>query len=201
MFRQTIAPALANRLPVSHRKVSFDLKVKAFVAAASHPAIDAHYYFKAFMTENARSAFVKHDEAVESTIRLFRKSIESMSHPESLRAILRADFSIYLPDDILTKVDRMSMAHSLEARVPFLDVALGRTAAQYPENYLLRGWTTKAVLKASLRGIVPNQILDRRKSGFNVPMAQWLSGSMKPLMLDSLSNASVKRLGLCNAHG
>ncbi|MEE2789710.1 MAG: asparagine synthase (glutamine-hydrolyzing) [Myxococcota bacterium] len=196
VVQHTVAPRLAQRLPVSHRKVSLDLKIKAFVSAASHPAIDAHYFFKQFMTEHARRELVEHDETLEETIRLFRRAVESMHDPGSLRAILRADFALYLPDDILTKVDRMSMAHALEARVPFLDVALGQQIATYPSRHLLKGFTTKAVLKKSMRGRVPDQILDRRKSGFNVPMAQWLSGSMKPLMLDLLATDTIRRVGL-----
>ena len=119
-----------------------------------------------------------------------------MSNPDSLRAILRSDFSIYLPDDILVKTDRVSMAHGLEARVPFLDVGLGETVAQFPDHYLLRGFRTKAVLKHALKGKVPDTLLKRKKAGFNVPMAQWLAGPMNGLMKTLLSPKRVRMCGL-----
>jgi asparagine synthase (glutamine-hydrolysing) len=196
VLRQTWATKIADWLPVSHKKVSLDLKVRAFVGAASLPPIDAHYRFKEFMSEPARNALLGSDTDVSETVRLFRKSIEHMTSSSSLDAILTADFGLYLPDDILVKVDRMSMAHSLEARVPFLDHKLVEFAARLPANYKLRGLTTKAVLKHALKGHIPTQLLQRRKAGFNVPMAKWLSGPLKPLLLDLLSTDSVRRVGL-----
>ena len=196
LVRQRLVPSLIDRLPVSHGKVSLDLKLRAFVGAASHPAIDAHCYFKQFMTEDARHELGQHNSAIDETVRLFRNSIQSMPDKESLRAVLRSDFSVYLPDDILVKTDRVSMAHGLEARVPFLDVALGKTVAQYPDHYTLRGLTTKAVLKKALYGKVPHSLLRRKKAGFNVPMAQWLSGPMNTLMRQLLAPGMVRRCGL-----
>ena len=189
-------PALINRLPVSHGKISLDLKLRAFVGAASHPSIDAHCYFKQFMTEEARGRLSERDDAVSETVRLFRAAVHPMSNPDSLRAILRSDFSIYLPDDILVKTDRVSMAHGLEARVPFLDVGLGETVAQFPDHYLLRRFQTKAVLKHALKGKVPAALLKRKKAGFNVPMAQWLTGPMNGLMKTLLSPKRVRMCGL-----
>ncbi|MEE2757538.1 MAG: asparagine synthase (glutamine-hydrolyzing) [Myxococcota bacterium] len=195
-IRINLANRLVDLLPTSHKKMSFDLKAKAFIGAASRPAIDAHYGFKEFMPESVRRAMLESSHELEDTVRLFRQATESMSKPGSLDAILAADFELYLPDDILVKVDRISMLHSLEARVPFLDHRLVELAAKMPGNYKLKGLKTKAVLKKALKNRVPKQLLKRRKAGFNVPMAQWLSGPLKPLMMDLLDPQSVRRVGL-----
>src|SRR6266446_2611954 len=90
----------------------------------------------------------------------------------------RADLQTYLVR-LLMKQDRMSMAASIESRVPFLDQTLVEHVAALPERYKLRGWTTKAVLRKALEGLVPRQILHRKKMGFPVPLASWLRGPMR----------------------
>jgi len=197
-LRDDLIPGLIHRLPVSHSKVSFDLKAKAFVSAASNPAIEAHYRFKEFMSPDARASLIQSDAELEPTVRLFEAAVEHMEDASSLDAILAADFQVYLPDDILVKVDRMSMAHSLEARVPFLDHGLVEATARMPAEYKLRKMESKSVLKRALKGRVPKTLLARKKAGFNVPMATWLLGPLHELMKDTLSPDSVKHVGLWN---
>ena len=194
--RDRLIPALVARLPVSHGKVSFDLKARAFVRAAAAPPADAHYGFKEFLSEDARHAMQAGPAALEPTARLFRQAFAAHAFGHGLDAVLYSDFAVYLPDDILVKVDRMSMSHGLEARVPFLDHHLVEAAAALPADYKLRGFTTKAVLKRAVRGQVPTTLLERKKAGFNVPMASWLSGALRPLVRDMLSSDRVLRLGL-----
>jgi asparagine synthase (glutamine-hydrolysing) len=196
VLTQRIAPALVRRLPVRHDKVSFDLKARAFVSSAAMPAIEAHYGFKEFMSEDARRELAAHDSELDPTVRLFSKAVEHLENGDGLDAILTADFAVYLPDDILLKVDRMSMLHSLEARVPFLDHELVQTCAGLPAHYKLRGLTTKAILKESLKGSVPQTLLTRPKAGFNVPMATWLNGPLEDLLQELLSPKRVEQLGL-----
>ena len=195
-IRRQLIPALVDRLPVSHGKVSFDLKARYFVGAANRPPAAAHYGFKEFLSEDARRAMQASPAQVQDTVRLFEAAFQSQDFQHGLDAVLASDFAIYLPDDILVKVDRMSMSHSLEARVPFLDHRLVEYAASLPAGYKLRGLTTKAVLKRALRGHVPERLLQRRKAGFNVPMAQWLSGPLRTLCRDMLAPERVQRLGL-----
>src|SRR5439155_11662780 len=95
-----------------------------------------------------------------------------------LSALQYADLQSYLPRDILTKVDRMSMAHSIEARVPLLDHKLVEFAATIPPELQLRDGATKHVFKSALRGIVPEAILARRKHGFAVPLGRWFRGAL-----------------------
>lgn len=193
--RERLVPGLVERLPVSHGKVSFDLKARAFTRSATRPPALAHYGYKEFMTEDARRALCTSAD-LQPTGRLFEAAFASAEFKHGLDAVLHSDFEIYLPDDILVKVDRMSMSHGLEARTPFLDHTLVEHAASLPGDYKLRRLQTKAVLKRALAGKIPAELLKRRKAGFNVPMAQWLIGPLRELTRDMLAPERVKRVGL-----
>jgi asparagine synthase (glutamine-hydrolysing) len=108
------------------------------------------------------------------------------------------DVKNYLPLDILTKVDRMSMAHSIETRVPLLDHKLVEFAATIPPELNLRGGTTKYVLKRAMRGILPERIINRPKQGFAVPLGYWFRGKLGPYVRDLLLGESAGRRGFFN---
>jgi asparagine synthase (glutamine-hydrolysing) len=93
----------------------------------------------------------------------------------------QTDLHTYL-HELLMKQDQMSMAASIESRVPFLDDDIIEHVAALPGKFKLRGWTTKAVLRAAVRDIVPNDILVRKKMGFPVPMGRWLRGQFWPMV-------------------
>src|SRR5204863_4571132 len=103
-----------------------------------------------------------------------------------MSAIQYCDINNYLPLDILTKVDRMTMAHSIEARPPLLDHKLVEFAARVPAHMRLRGGTTKYLLKRAMRGILPDGIIDRPKQGLAVPLAHWLRGEIAGFTRDLL---------------
>ena len=109
------------------------------------------------------------------------------------------DVMNYLPLDILTKVDRMSMAHSIETRVPLLDHKLVEFAATIPPEMNLRGGTTKYVLKRAMKGILPEQIINRPKKGFAVPLGYWFRGKLGSYVHDLLLGESARRRGFFNA--
>lgn len=112
---------------------------------------------------------------------------------------LYADIKTTLADEMLTKVDRMTMASSLEARVPLLDHRVVEFAARVPARYKLHGREGKLVLKRSAAGYLPSEILHRRKHGFNVPLDKWLRGELFPFMTDLLSEETLKRRGIFDA--
>jgi asparagine synthase (glutamine-hydrolysing) len=113
-----------------------------------------------------------------------------------LSAVQQMDLDGYLPLDILTKVDRMSMAHSLEARVPLLDHKLIEFAATIPPELQLRHGTTKYLFKRALRGLLPDAIIDRPKRGFAVPLGRWFRGGLGGFVRDLLCSARARRRGL-----
>jgi len=104
----------------------------------------------------------------------------------------------YLPLDILTKVDRMSMAHSIETRVPLLDHKLVEFAATIPPEMNLQGGTTKYILKRAMRGILPDSIVDRPKRGFAVPLGYWFRGKLSAYVRDLLLGDNSPRRGFFN---
>ena len=106
---------------------------------------------------------------------------------------------LYLAEDILTTVDRASMAVSLEVRAPFLDPRVAEFAASLPVNYKLRGRTTKYILKRAVGASLPPFVTERAKKGFGVPVAEWLKGKLRPLARDLLSRDRIRKAGLFNA--
>jgi asparagine synthase (glutamine-hydrolysing) len=109
------------------------------------------------------------------------------------------DFRHYLPLDILTKVDRMSMAHSLEARVPLLDHPFVEFAATIPADWKLHRGKTKHIFVKALRGMLPDEVLDRSKKGFGVPLNRWLRGPLRPLVKELLLSDTFRRRGIFDA--
>jgi len=108
--------------------------------------------------------------------------------------LLAVNMATYLPGDLLVKTDRMTMANSLEARCPFLDHELLEFSCAIPANLKLKGMTTKYILKRALRGIVPQQIIDRKKHGFGVPVGRWFRTSLNGYLHETLlSRAALAR--------
>lgn len=116
-----------------------------------------------------------------------------------LSSIQYADLKRYLPLDILTKVDRMSMAHSIETRVPILDHKLVEFAASVPPELKLRDGTTKYLFKQAMRGILPDMVIDRPKQGFAVPLGHWFRGRLSGFIREHLLSARCQQRGIFNS--
>jgi hypothetical protein len=106
------------------------------------------------------------------------------------------DLNRYLPLDILTKVDRMTMAHSIEARPPLLDHKFVEFAATIPARFRLQGRDTKYIFKKAMRGILPDSIIDRQKHGFVVPLARWFRGDLEGFARDVLLSGTCRERGI-----
>ncbi len=113
-----------------------------------------------------------------------------------LSALQYCDLRGYLPLDILVKVDRMTMAHSIEARPPLLDHRLVEFAARVPADLKIRGTTTKYLFKQAVRGLIPDAIIDRRKQGFGVPLASWFRGPWTGFVRDLLLSDTSRQRGI-----
>jgi asparagine synthase (glutamine-hydrolysing) len=153
-----------------------------------------------FRLEDKQKLFRK--EAFERLLHYepFRLEAEELEPAEShwLTRLQSLDVKRYLPLDILTKVDRMSMAHSLEARVPLLDHKLVEFAATIPPELLLQAGTTKYIFKRAMRGILPDAIIDRPKRGFSVPLGRWFRGQLGNLVREILLSETCRRRGIMN---
>ncbi len=170
-----------------------------FDGAADRPADLQHYRWMTFLSPAAKAQLYAPDlQTALAGADTYLPVREALGGPQddALNRQLYADVSIYLADDILTKVDRMSMATSLETRAPFLDVEVMELAFSMPSRLKMKDRERKYILKRALRGILPDCILQRKKEGFSIPMKQWLKHDLAPLMEELLSPACISRRGL-----
>ena len=114
---------------------------------------------------------------------------------ETLNQLLYLDVKLYLEGDILTKVDRASMANSLEVRVPLLNHSLAEYLSEVPHELKLRRMTSKFLLKKAMKHRLPSEIIGRSKKGFNAPVGYWINSSLKELVRDQLSEEKIRREG------
>src|SRR2546422_212118 len=196
-----LLPALARHLPVSDGKVSFDFKARRFVDNALLEPGRRHYAWKAFFDDGLKRAVLSDDilnalGGSLDTYPIFERYSEEVCHHDPLNAFLYMDTKVYLADDILVKVDRMSMAHSLEVRVPFLDHRLVEFMFRLPGRLKMPGLKLKHFLKKTMQGILPGQTLKKSKGGFNVPVPVWLKHELRPLVQQYLSPTRIRAQGI-----
>jgi asparagine synthase (glutamine-hydrolysing) len=193
----SVIPAIVGRLPVSHGRVSFDYKAKRFINGALLPPDEGHYWWKVIFTEEAKGQlYATNGKELEDPFRLYRGLYEGCPATDVLARLQHIDLKVYLPDDILVKADRMSMANSLEARVPFLDHRVVEFAAKLPARLKLRGLTKKYILKQTMSRHLPAKVLNGKKRGFNVPIPGWLRHELRDMVHEVLGPQSLKQAGL-----
>ncbi|HWH95375.1 MAG TPA: asparagine synthase (glutamine-hydrolyzing) [Baekduia sp.] len=127
---------------------------------------------------------------------LFAAALERADGPDRISRMLYVDTKLWLPDDLLARGDKMSMAASLEARVPLLDHRLVQFAASLPPEFKVKGLSRKYLLKKVARDLLPGPILDRPKKGFPIPMGRWLRGEAREFCRDLLAPETLRRRGL-----
>jgi asparagine synthase (glutamine-hydrolysing) len=174
--------------PVSDEKISWEYKAKRFLDGCLMPAANAHVYWNGTFSSDAKRELLGNEPAgaFESLMK------ELACSGNTLPAYLRFDQKYFLPDDILSKVDRMSMAHSVEVRPPFLDHRIVEFAASLPDRLKIQGDRQKVVLKDLMRHKLPASILKRKKMGFDIPAHEWLRGPLRPLLEDTMSMAAAE---------
>jgi len=123
------------------------------------------------------------------SLNVFREHYDRADTPDLLSKIQYVDIKTYLPDDILTKVDRASMAVSLEVRAPLLDHKLMETTAKIPSHLKLKGGVGKYIFKRAMEPVLPRDIIERKKQGFAIPLANWFRGELRELAEESLFNS------------
>jgi asparagine synthase (glutamine-hydrolysing) len=195
--RASLVPRIIDRLPVSKDNISFDFKARRFISGRGVPVASRHHrWLGAFLPQEKRSLFVP--ELVQDDVDTYEVAYEHQRRcdaQESMNQLLYLDQKLYLEGDILTKVDRASMATSLEVRVPFLNHSLAEYVAEIPHELKLRGLKTKFLLKKAMEGALPREIVRRPKKGFNAPVGYWMNGALKDLVRDHLAEDKLKREG------
>ncbi len=193
---RSLARAAVRGLPVDHRNMSLDFKLKQFLRGAGEPTSLAHQrWLGSFSGSEIRGLLVDPDSWDVEAEHLERAS-RLAPGLDPLSRSLRLYQDTYLPDDILAKVDRASMACSLEVRAPFLDAELVDSIQAMPAVFKYARGQTKRLLKHAARGRLPSTILDRPKKGFGIPVARWLRGPLAPLLDSLLGHDRLKSQGL-----
>ena len=192
---------LVRMLPVKTKNLSLDYKAQRFVLGSKYDYVTRHHvWFGSFTPEQQEHLLTSEALAASDgdIYRHARRMVEECDAENMTERMQNLDTRLYLAEDILTKVDRASMAVSLEVRAPFLDPHVAEYAASLPVNYKLRGGKSKYVLKRAVADLLPPFVTRRSKKGFGVPVAEWLKGKLKPLARDLLSPDRVRRAGVFN---
>lgn len=188
--RQSVVPWLRQWLPAPVGSRSLLARTRRFLNALDLPPADRYLRWVGAFSEEAKAELYTPDFAEQvrhaSTSPALTANVLSDGAREYLDQFLLADTLLYLPNDLLVKVDIASMACSLEARSPFLDHRLVEFAASLPCSLKLRRGVSKFLLKRAMRGVLPDRILHRRKMGFGVPVGRWLRGELRPLLEETL---------------
>jgi asparagine synthase (glutamine-hydrolysing) len=188
--------AVGERLPSDrHSPLGNAMRLaRGFLASAGLPFEDRYRSYVEVFSDDACEELL-HDRAGDGVDPL-RRAFEAAAGDDEVNRMLRVDAETQLPDDLLLLTDKMSMAVSLECRVPLLDHELVELAARMPESVKMRGGRLKHTMKAALKDVLPQNILERRKRGFGTPMGAWLKGELAPLLREVLSEASLRERGL-----
>jgi asparagine synthase (glutamine-hydrolysing) len=198
-LRHKTLPMVMDRVPPQAAKKGVINKAKRFVEGGALPAPLQHTRWMIFMSDADKARLYQPDLHASlngsGPSALLESYFRRAEQWDALAQQQYVDIKTYLVDDILTKVDRMSMAASIEARVPLLDHRIVEFALSLPPHSKLRRGRTKLILRRAMAGRLPDAVLNRPKQGFSIPLKHWLRGPLRPLMTDLLASDCVRRRG------
>ncbi len=189
-----LARPLVERLPTSTSRASLDYRAKRFVRAAHLPPLERHHGWKEIFSADARAELTGRHGAFDP-VDLLRARYAETGGADELARLQDVDLGLYLVDDLLVKTDRASMAHSLEARVPYLDTVVSDLALALPTRLKVRGLRKKLLLRKAAEPLLPKRIVDGKKRGFSIPAAAWLRGELEPFARETLAPDRIARQG------
>jgi len=189
-----LARPVVERLPTSTAKASFDYRAKRFVRSAHLPPLERHHGWKEIFSPALRAELTGRRSAFDP-VDLLRDRYEETRGADELARLQDVDLGVYLVDDLLVKTDRASMAHSLEARVPYLDTVVTNLALALPARHKVRGLAKKVLLRKAAEPLLPREIVRGKKRGFSIPAAAWLRGELEPFARETLSVDTLRRQG------
>jgi asparagine synthase (glutamine-hydrolysing) len=196
-MRRLMRGALDRYMPVSDEKIGLEYKLKRWIEGSWLHPDEAHFFWNGTFSTEQRKQIRPGANGNGLRTLVDGLGIEAGS---VLERYLQVDQNYYLPDDILYKTDRMSMAHSLEVRPPFLDPRIVDFAASLPQRLKIRGFKQKFLLKELMRGKLPETVLNRKKTGFDIPTHDWFRGILRPLLMDTLTTDAIDATGIFDAH-
>jgi len=202
LMGKTLHP-FVRMIPPSQKKKGTWNKIRRLSQGFQHPSAYRHLRWMMFLTEkNKKSLYTPELQEELGGVNPLYEAVpfEEVYHRsenfDALNSEFFLDLSTYLVDDILVKVDRMSMAASLETRVPLLDHKIVEFAYSLPGHLKLKGLTTKWIFKKSMERLLPHPNIYRKKEGFSIPIKHWLRAELKDLLLDYLNTERIQNAGL-----
>ncbi|MEO1037411.1 MAG: asparagine synthase (glutamine-hydrolyzing) [Pseudomonadota bacterium] len=194
VLRKSLLPSLARLLPSGRQNRLMDLAryAKRFVQADQLGWRERYAYFLAIADEDMLGALLNGDIAGSNGLQRIA-ALESSD--DDLLRLMRIDWQTQLSEMLLLLTDKLTMACSIECRVPFLDTRLSELAARIPTRHKLPNGRLKGVLKDALRGILPDDVIDRRKRGFGAPVGAWFKSELARLRSHLLSRQTISRRG------
>ncbi len=185
-----------DQIPVDHRNLSFDFKLKQFLRGAGETSTLAHQRWLGSFSGGEIERLLVDRPSIDVEGEHLGRIEPLLTGREPLENSLALYQNTYLPDDILTKVDRASMACGLEVRAPFLDTEIVDFLARLPANYQRDRGVSKRLLKRAATGHLPDSIIHRSKKGFGIPVARWLRGPLAPMLSSVLHPDRIGPQGL-----
>ncbi|MBN1413369.1 MAG: asparagine synthase (glutamine-hydrolyzing) [Spirochaetales bacterium] len=201
VIRQGLIRRWVKGLPVSNKKLSFDFKAKRFTYGAELDTPNSHFAWRAVLSEDLKQKVLSQESGpweFAPSERHFEEAFEHCGAKDELNRLLYIDYRFHLPDDLMIKNDRMTMAHSIEARVPFTDNELVRFLASVPVRHKLPGKNKKYLLKASMEGKLPEPVLKKKKVGLEIPYSQWMRTDLNDLCEHTFDKKRLSDTGLFN---
>ncbi len=202
-LRENVIEQLVKNLPESTAKKGFFKRLKRFVKAAGLPSEERYTEWMTTFSDEMKSFLytseLKENLSHVNSSSFLKKAFESAQAGDFLDKLLYVDTVTYLPNDLLVKMDRMSMVHSLEARSPFLDHKVMEFAAAIPHNLKLKRMTTKYILKKAMKNLLPQKIISRGKAGFGVPIGVWFKEELKEFAYQILLDKRARKRGYFNS--
>ena len=192
-LRRWVHGALERYVPVSDEKIGLEYKLKRGIEGSWLDPDEAHFFWNGTFSSEQLKA-IRRGGGDNGLAELARRVATGSAGV--VERYMRVDQNCYLPDDILYKTDRMSMAHSLEVRPPMLDHRIVEFAARLPVRLKIRDWRQKYVLKELMRGKLPERVLNRKKAGFDIPTHDWFRRPLRRLLMDTLTPEAVKASGI-----
>ncbi|MCC6954347.1 MAG: asparagine synthase C-terminal domain-containing protein, partial [Deltaproteobacteria bacterium] len=190
----------ALKVPSKFERVSFDYKLKKFTEAETTSILEAHSSWRTIFSKQGLREILSHDlnGHTPSFTRIYDEAfVDFPRFPNEITGLLYADLKAWLIP-MLPWTDNISMAHSIELRLPFLDYRLVDRALSLPQEYLFKGWELKRLMKKFLHGRLPDDVLYRPKRGTHLPLSKWLNTELKELKNHYLSDTVLNKEGLFN---
>lgn len=199
-IRNSILVPLANLLPVSDKKLSFEFKLKRFLGGLDLKPEAAHLWWRIVLDEEQKQGLYRSDavkgDVLKESGRHFDIASKRSNAKDVFSKLMYIDSTVFMPDDLMIKNDRMTMAHSLEARVPFTDPELTRFMGSVPPRFKMKGGKKKHIMREAMKGKLPDSIINKKKVGLEMPYSKWLKTELNELMMDYLGRENLEKVGI-----